>query len=58
MITNYEYIKNMSVEEMADFIHKMFGFSCDICKENDGCTPCSYQCVTYCTRWLESEVKK
>ena len=50
--TNYDRIKNMSIEEMAEF----FGdrCSCDICPVNAGLDTCP---VAY-LKWLESEAEK
>ena len=60
-MTNYDRIRNMSVEEMAKFIHKIAHKTeaCDDCPINDfceeritrlGCTDAMF------IEWLESEV--
>lgn len=62
-MTNYERIKNMSVEEMAEFIHEISmadqnGLpycSIDIAYERD-CT-CD-DCVQHTAEWLNSEVEE
>lgn len=58
-MTNYEKIKNMSLDEMLDFLEKWrledINYSltfCDFCKGQ-------YDCVNDCMRkWLESEVEE
>ena len=58
-MTNYERIKNMNTEEMADFLAKIAeccnAYDCDICPlgecEEAACTMISVK------KWLESEVK-
>lgn len=59
-MTNYEKIKNMSVEEMAKFINlaidgeiEIWAGFCDICNRHNEnkCWKCTQQ-------WLESEVDK
>ena len=51
MITNYERIKQMSVEEMATFFYHKF--DCVVCPAND------VRCLNYCEKslkeWLLSE---
>lgn len=53
-MTNYEKIKAMSVEEMAEFIHGLFGWegSCGFCKT------CDNDCIGGMKKWLESEVEE
>ena len=56
--TNFEAIKNMSIDEMAKFLDKIDigkinisqGF-CDVCKNDGGCWKCTLE-------WLKSEVEK
>ena len=51
-MTNYEKIKQMSVEEMAEFILDEFRVGCDEqCANNDYYGECRY-CIK---EWLESE---
>ena len=55
-MTNYERIKEMSVEEMADYILK--GISSDVC---DYCPYNSYDCemsYSFCVCKTESEEKQ
>lgn len=60
-ITNYEHIKNMSVEEMADLLAKR-NLSCmPFCKECENCNQNTFKyplCVKGIEKWLESEVKE
>lgn len=62
-MTNYEQIKNMSVEEMATVI--AHGISCDPCEY---CEACAYECYgdechnledsEVIQKWLEREVEE
>ncbi len=56
-MTNYERIKNMSIEEMADYFNEIF--DCRNCP-NDMflCEGNGYVCTKYIKRWLESEAKQ
>lgn len=62
-MTNYERIKNMSIEEMAsDFADY---FNCSLCSEGQRLMDnpllkdekCDGNCALYCKEWLESEVE-
>lgn len=58
-MTNYEKIKNMSVEEMAEFIlNQQHHVLCnDVCSY--GLHKCEgYSCNEGVKQWLESEVQK
>ena len=53
MTTNYEKIKNMTVEEMAKFLADFPEQSCTLCgKWNKGCY---LECDKYIKQWLQSE---
>lgn len=54
-MTNYERIKSMSIDEMADYFNEIF--DCTNCP-NDMylCESNGYVCTKYIKRWLESEV--
>jgi hypothetical protein len=54
-MTNYEYIKNMSIEEMAVTIMcpNELGMAEIECDKSDGCNCC--QC---CLDWLNKEVEE
>lgn len=60
-ITNIEKIKNMGVDEMAEFLHNSFGISpSSVC--NAVCNGFCYarykpECMKKIKNWLESEVK-
>lgn len=61
-MTNYERIKAMSVEEMAEFIteYAFCNFDCAEGKrlENEPLLKsqrCDERCAEHCVRWLESE---
>ena len=55
--TNFERIKNMSVEELAEFIDS--GDECGFCNQFGGDTgrECDGDCVECIIFWLRSEVK-
>lgn len=57
-MTNYERIKNMNTEEMADFLAKIGEccnvYDCDFCPLGE-CEECTQ---TGIKKWLESEVSK
>lgn len=56
-MTNYEKIKAMSVEEMAEFLNK--GANCVVCKCWDYCLgDGSCDCLKGITKYLESEVEE
>lgn len=54
-MTNFEKIKNMSVEEMAEWLQNTLK-ECDVCiyGEHNTC-PCT--CIYGITEWLESEAE-
>ncbi len=55
MTTNYERIKNMTVEEMAELFKKPAArYACKFCvgcpsEENE------FLCITYIKQWLQAE---
>ncbi len=53
-MTNFERIKNMSVEEMAAQIIET-GLGCEYCKYDD--YTCSNDCEFGVKKWLESEAE-
>ena len=56
-MNNYERIKAMSIEEMAEFIDELGCTLCEKCKyEDNNCIPYE-ECVNGLKLWLESEVK-
>lgn len=55
MTTNYEKIKNMSVEEMAKFMHKVSGgLNCDTCPVKGKCRNI---CINNKKKWLKQEAE-
>ena len=57
--TNYDHIKNMSIEEMAEYIHSISAAACIIDAE---CHMCPLENAGSCTKndikkWLESEAE-
>lgn len=54
MTTNYERIKNMTVEEMQDFLNDNFIFRCVICPYNEDCEKGAGCCSGF-KQWLQSE---
>lgn len=59
-MTNYEKIKNMSVEEMAERISNIgdetSGYFCDMCPCRS-IVNCAWDCEKHLQEWLESEAK-
>lgn len=57
-MTNYERIKNMSVEEMADAIINTTD-TCELCVRSNcvSCVNAEGGCTDYIKQWLESEVE-
>ena len=60
--TNYERIRNMSVEGLADWLANG-GFGCRLCPEQENRKnqlfykeDCDGKCEEHCKQWLESEV--
>lgn len=61
-MTNYEKIKQMSIEEMASAIYEGISSNpCDYCKENDNycnCVPYNHKTdIEIFEQWLESEAE-
>lgn len=55
-MTNYEKIKNMTVEEMAEFLEKITDYcNAKTCKDCPLCR-CIFCCATEIECWLNSEV--
>ena len=58
-MTNYEKIKNMSVEEMAMAINDKFMNECDYCNSrNCGLQTEENTCINGIADWLQSEVEE
>ena len=63
-MTNFEKIKSMSIEEMAEFLSD--GWDCNDCEEFENLsdhpllkhTKCSEKCAEHCIEWLESEASE
>ena len=57
MATNYERIKNMNVEELAEFLTQCA--SCELCPISEICPEdTTYkECPTVFKQWLESEAE-
>lgn len=59
-MTNYEKIKSMSVEEMAEFMRRINHiYACDECVAYGSC-PMTYgvSCKRFIAEWLESEAEE
>ena len=56
-MTNYEKIKSMSVNEMAEFLDDNFTFSCETCHHGDNCVVLEYsdECRKALKKWLKAE---
>lgn len=52
-MTNYEMVKQLSVEDMAEFLERSAG--CSVCKYNTKTLVCVGQCEDGIKKWLESE---
>ena len=55
-MSNYEKIKNMSIDEMADFLEDIYGVDCN-CPAKASCDMFD-SCLQAIVAWLESEVKE
>ena len=53
-MTNYERIKSMSVEEMADYFNEIFD-CCNCPNDMFLCESNGNVCTKYIKQWLESE---
>ena len=57
-MTNYERIKDMTVEEMAEWLEKI-PVGCDFCPAREFCDMNIYNtCENIFKEWLESEVEE
>lgn len=56
-MTNFERIKAMSIDELAEVLNDTISvFSCDDCSnKNNACT--SENCLPFIKEWLEREVE-
>lgn len=62
-MNNYERIKNMSVEEMAEMLSEIW--DCNECTEHERLSDnpllknenCDNKCFEHCKEWLESEAE-
>lgn len=54
--TNYDRIRNMSIEELARFMATQFAQDCYSCKFGCVDSPTDNHCVNGYYRWLNSEV--
>ena len=60
-MTNYEYIKNMGIDEMAEFFgyYNMEEDMCWLSNKNMGADFCrTHSCMDCAKKWLESEAKE
>lgn len=53
-MTNYEKIKNMSIDEMENIINPYI--TCAVCERPDMC--CLWRCKLTVKKWLESEAEE
>lgn len=56
-MTNYEYIKNMTVEQMAKLINRIGYFPCEYCEYTDS-PGCGTKCAEGIKKFLESEAEE
>ena len=60
-MTNFEKIKQMTVEEFAEFLENTIdGAGCECCIFNESCTPPynTFKCVKGRINWLNQEVEE
>lgn len=59
-MTNYERIKDMGVNEMANFLHIDCDGACECCvfNRNTNCYENADKCKLGIREWLESEVEE
>ena len=55
-MTNFEYIKNMTIEEMAEWLQTHIE-ECGVCVYSEQCT-CPETCIYGISKWLETEVQE
>lgn len=55
-MTHFEYIKNMTVEEIATLINRIGYFPFECCEYNNS-PGCGSKCVEGIKKFLESEMK-
>lgn len=56
-MTNFERIKNMTVEEIAILINRIGYFPCEYCYYTDS-PGCGTKCIEGIKKFLESEMKQ
>ena len=56
-MTNFEKIKNMSIEEMAKKIFDKVEEGCRYCSQRK-CSPMGQDCIGGIVEWLNSEVEE
>ena len=54
--TNFERIKEMSVEELTGLITKLAFFPCELCEREHNASCTHEDCFNIHKKWLESEV--
>lgn len=54
MTTNYEKIKNMTIEEMTGFLYSNFIIRCRACPHEKECG-IAYSCLRSTKEWLQLE---
>ena len=54
-MNNYEKIKAMSIDEMAEEFTKITATHCDYCPFQNECEPQEIFCKKFLKQWLESE---
>lgn len=60
-LTNYDRIRNMSIEEMAGYFADVIGWDCNNCSEHERLADnplmcnesCDNQCEIHCREWLK-----
>ncbi len=58
-MTNGERIRNMTDEELAEWLDNEASFTCNICiRENEKSSCADYMCVEGVAKWLKQEVQK
>lgn len=56
-MTNYERIKRMTIEELADVVAFMDTFRCAVCSAHTEGKRCTDSCHDRCVEWLNKETE-
>lgn len=54
-MNNYEWIKNLSIDEMANFVRDDILYHLDCKGECENCPECAFACLKEVKKWLIKE---